>query len=66
MQQFTNWRVNKPVNEYKYRNVFLIQMYMGLRVEEALALATHDIDLKNKKVNIHRTLTTDEKGNWNY
>ena len=43
-QQFTNWLVNKPVSEYKYRNVFLIQMYMGLRVGETLALSTHDID----------------------
>lgn len=62
-QEFTNWLVNKPVNEYKYRNVFLIQMYMGLRVGETLALSTHDIDLQNKKINIHRTLSTDEKGN---
>ena len=35
-------------------------MYMGLRVGETLALTTHDIDLKNKKIKIHRTLTTDE------
>ena len=35
-------------------------MYMGLRVGEALALTINDIDLKYKKVNIHRTLTTDE------
>ena len=62
-QEFTNWLVNKPVNEYKYRNVFLIQMYMGLRVGETLALSTHDIDLQNKKINIHRTLSTDERGN---
>jgi len=37
-------------------------MFMGLRVSEALALSTHDIDLKNKKMNIHSTLTTDENG----
>ncbi len=60
-QNFTNWLLNKPVSEYKYRNVFLIQMYMGLRVGEALALTTHDIDLQNAKLNVHRTLTTDEK-----
>lgn len=62
-QEFTNWLINKPVNKYKYKNVFLIQMYLGLRVGEALALTTHDIDLKNKKANVHRTLSTDEKGN---
>lgn len=37
---------------------------MGLRVGEALALSTHDIDIQNKKLNIHRTLTTDENGNF--
>ena len=62
-QAFTNWLLDKPVNEFKYRNVYLLQMYTGLRVGEALALTTHDIDLKNKRLNIHRTLTTDEKGN---
>ena len=61
-QEFTNWLINKPINKFKYRNVFLIQMYLGLRIGEALALATYDIDLENKKVNIHRTLTTDKKG----
>ena len=59
-QQLPNWLVNKPVNNYKYRNVFLIQMYMGLRVGEALALSVHDIDLHNRKINIRRTLTVDE------
>lgn len=59
-QDFTEWLLNKKISECKYKNVFLIQMYMGLRVGETLALSTHDIDLKNKKMNIHRTLTTDE------
>lgn len=61
-QEFTDWLINRPINKFKYRNVYLIQMYLGLRIGEALALATYDIDLKNKKVNIHRTLTTDKKG----
>lgn len=38
-------------------------MYTGLRVGEVLALSTHDIDLQHRRINIHRTLTTDEKGN---
>ena len=61
-QEFTDYLLNKDLKNCKYRNVFLIQMYMGLRVGEALALTTHDIDLKHKRVNIHRTLTTDENG----
>lgn len=59
-QAFTNYLLNKDLKQCKYRNVFLIQMYMGLRCGEALALTTHDIDLKHKKMDIHRTLTTDE------
>ena len=59
-EKFTNWLINKPVDEFKYRNVFLIQMFMGLRIGEALALSTHDIDLAHHKMNIHRTITTDE------
>ncbi len=58
-QVFTDYLLSTDLKTCKYKNVFLIQMYMGLRVGEALALTTHDIDLKNKKVNIHRTLTTD-------
>lgn len=59
-QAFTDYLLNKDLKNCKYRNVFLIQMYMGLRCGETLALTTHDIDLKHKKMNIHRTLTTDE------
>lgn len=59
-QAFTNYLMNMDLSQCKYRNIYLIQMYMGLRVGEALALTTHDIDLKYKKANIHRTLTTDE------
>lgn len=61
-QAFTDYLLDKDLKGCKYRNVFLIQMYMGLRVGEALALTTHDIDLKHKRINIHRTLTTDENG----
>ena len=59
-QEFTDYLLSKDLKNCKYRTVFLVQMYMGLRCGEALALTTHDIDLKHKKVNIHRTLTTDE------
>lgn len=62
-QALTNYLLNEGSKKSKYKNVFLLQMYMGLRVGETLALSTHDIDLKNRKINIHRTLTTDEKGN---
>lgn len=60
---FTDYLLNKNLKECKYKNVFLIQMYMGLRIGEVLALSTHDIDLKNKKINVHKTLTTDKNRN---
>lgn len=59
-QEFTDYLLNKNIDECKYKNVFLIQMYLGLRVGEALALTKYDIDLKNRKINVYRTLTTDE------
>lgn len=59
-QVITNHLLNTEVRNCKYKNVYLIQMYLGLRCGEALALDIHDIDLKNRKVHIHRTLTTDE------
>lgn len=59
-QAFTEYLLKKDLKHCKYRNVFLIQMYMGLRCGEVLALTTHDIDLQHKRINVHRTLTTDE------
>ena len=61
-QAFTEYLLNKDVFKCKYKNIYLIQMYMGLRVSEALAITTHDIDLQHKKININKTLTTDEIG----
>ncbi len=62
-QEFTNFLTSIDLKQCKYRNIYLIQIYMGLRVGEALALTVHDFDLKHKKANIHRTLTTDGDGN---
>ena len=42
----TDYLLSTNLYETPYRNVFLIQLYMGLRVGEALALTNHDIDLK--------------------
>lgn len=61
-KMFTDFLINQSPIGCRYKNTFLIQMYMGLRCGEALALTTHDIDLQHKLINIHRTLTTDELG----
>lgn len=43
---FTDYLLNRQIEEEPYKNVYLIQMYAGLRVGEALALKSGDIDLR--------------------
>ena len=62
-QLFTDYLLSRDISNCKYKNVYLIQMFMGLRVGEALALTTKDIDLKNKRLSVRRTLTKDGIGN---
>lgn len=45
-----------------FKNAFLIQLYMGLRIGEVLALRSTDIDLKKNILHVRRTLTEDKKG----
>lgn len=61
-QAITDYLLTRDISNCKYKNVYLIQMFMGLRVGEALALSTHDIDLQNKRLNVKRTLTKDLSG----
>lgn len=61
-QVITDYLLTKEISNCKYKNVYLIQMFMGLRVGEVLALSTSDIDLQNKRLNIKRTLTKDLEG----
>jgi len=62
-QKFTEWLLNQRVEDFPYKTVYLIQMYMGLRIGETLALKNTDIDFRNQKAHISRTLTKDVKGN---
>lgn len=57
-EQFVEWLLDQDINEFPYRNIYLIQMFCGLRIGEVLALRTNDIDLINKKIKISKTLTT--------
>ena len=59
-QQLTDFLINKILKESPYKNAFLIQMYMGLRIGEALALRNSDIDLKHNLLRVDKTLTTDK------
>lgn len=59
---FTDYLMERQIDNCKYKTVFLIQMFMGLRIGEVLALTMPDIDLENRRINIKRTLTRDERG----
>ena len=61
-EKLSNYLLNTPLLLDNHKNVYLIQMYMGLRVGEALALKTSDIDLHNNLMKIDKTLTKDIHG----
>lgn len=61
-QTFTNYLMSKTIQEEPYKNVFLIQMYMGLRISKVLALRSSDINLKWNLLKVNKTLTTDKNG----
>lgn len=55
----TKYLENTNLTDCSYKNAMLIQMYMGLRIGEVNALRIQEIDLKNKTLLVHRTVTTD-------
>ncbi len=58
---FTEYLNKISIESEPYKNIFLIQMYMGLRIGEVLALSTKNIDLGNKLLYVKRTLTNDKE-----
>lgn len=58
---FTNYLNSVDIKLQPYKNIFLIQMYMGLRIGEVLALASEHIDLENNLLYVKRTLTNDKE-----
>lgn len=58
---FTEYLNKSSIEDEPYKNIFLIQMYMGLRIGEVLALSTENIDLENKLLYVKRTLTNDKE-----
>ena len=59
-QILTDYLLNIPIQDEPNKNVFLLQMFMGLRIGEALALQTSDINLHKNIITISKTLTTDK------
>ena len=58
---FTEYLNKVSIENEPYKNIFLIPMYMGLRIGEVLALSTENIDLENKLLYVKRTLTNDKE-----
>lgn len=55
----TEYLVSVTPEEMPYKNCVLLELYMGLRVGEALALQTSDINLQRNIISVNKTLTTD-------
>ena len=62
-QAFTNYLMSMPISLEPYKNVFLFQMFLGLRIGEALALKKTDFNLQRNIVSVQRTLTYDKEKN---
>ena len=58
---FTEYLNKVSIEDEPYKNIFLIQMYMGLRIGEVLALSKDNIDLENNLLYVKRTLTNDKE-----
>lgn len=58
-QKFTSYLLNVPISEEPFKVIYLIQMYLGLRIGEVLALKNSDINLYKNLVSVNKTLTTD-------
>ena len=55
----TEYIASLTPEEMPYKNCILLELYMGLRVGEALALQFGDINIQKNIISINKTLTTD-------
>ena len=54
-EEFTKFLESVDIQTLPYKNVFLFQLYLGMRIGEVLALKTTDIDLKHNLVSVKHT-----------
>jgi integrase len=59
-QKLTNYLMNVPITDEPYKVAYLIEMYLGLRIGEVLALRNTDINLQKNLITVNKTLTTDK------
>lgn len=55
--KFINYLLEHSIKDIPYRNAFLMQLLMGFRIGEVLALNSGDIDLAHHLINVNKTLT---------
>lgn len=60
-ENLVNYLTGITLKKCRYRNVFLIQMFTGMRIGEVLALKTTDIDLAHNLITVERTISKDKK-----
>lgn len=59
-QKLTNYLMSIPGENEPYKVAYLIEMYLGLRIGEILALRSTDIDLNKNLISVNKTLTLDK------
>ena len=57
-KELSDYLLSTTLKNDRLKNVYLIQMYMGLRIGEVLALNKNDIDINKQLIFVNRTLTT--------
>ena len=60
-ERFTQYLLDQNIKDTPYRNVFLVQMFTGMRIGEVLALKTTDIDLAHNIITVEHTISVDAK-----
>lgn len=53
----------QAIKNDKYKNIYTIAMFSGMRIGEILALTPEDVDLESNEIHITRTLTRDKESN---
>lgn len=61
-QALTNYLTNISLEQEPLKNAFLIEMFLGLRIGEILALRSTDINLQKNLVSVNKTLTLNLQG----
>lgn len=58
-QVLTDYLTSIPISSEPYKVAYLIEMYLGLRIGEVLALRSTDVNLQKNLISVNKTLTRD-------